>query len=98
MRNWPLLRRGCGPGRTPVTVMWVPPASKAETWLTLRGCPLPRRFRPVPVRRRLCPPSTRGLTLLLGSGSGLVSSSVPWDEFVPGLWEYVQLANEEEEV
>ena len=43
-------------------------------------------------------PSTRGLTLPLGSGSCLVSSSVPWDEFVPGLWEYVQPESEEEEV
>ena len=40
-------------------------------------------------------PSTRGLTLPLGSGSGLVSSSVLWGEFVPGLWEYVQPENEE---
>ena len=31
--------------------MWVPPASKAETRLTLRGCPLPRRFRQ---QLRLC--------------------------------------------
>ena len=35
------------------------------------------------------PLPTRGLTLPLGSGSGLFSSSVPWDGFVPGLWEYV---------
>ena len=41
------------------------------------------------------PPSTRGLTLPLGSGSGLVSSSVPWDEFVQELWECVQPENEE---
>ena len=40
-------------------------------------------------------PSTRGLTLPLGIGSGLVSSSVTWDDFVPGLWEYVQPENEE---
>ena len=40
------------------------------------------------------PLPTRCLTLALGSGSGLVSSSVPWDEFVPGLWEYVLLENE----
>ena len=40
-------------------------------------------------------PSTRGLTLPLGCGSGLVSSSVPWDEFVLGLWEYVQPENED---
>ena len=44
------------------------------------------------------PLPTRGLTLPLGSGSGLVSSSVPWDEFVPGLWEYVLPENEEEGV
>ena len=33
--------------------------------------------------------------LPLGSGSGLVSSSVPWDEFVRGLWECVLPENEE---
>ena len=93
-----------------------PSASKAETILTSRGCPLLRRFR---LQLRLClcrdvfalmscswmrllvlprprrpllavDPALlgrwvafyRGLTLPLGSGSGLVS----WDEFVPGLW------------
>ena len=44
-----------------------------------------------------CPalPPACGPTLPLGCGSGLVSSSVPWDEFVPGLWEYVLPENEE---
>ena len=41
------------------------------------------------------PLPSSGLTLPLGCGSGLVSSSVPWDEFVPGLWEYVLPENEE---
>ena len=31
--------------RTAETVMWVPPASKARTRPTSRGCPLLRRFR-----------------------------------------------------
>ena len=35
------------------------------------------------------------MTLPLGSGSGLVSSSVTWDEFAPGLWACVQPENEE---
>ena len=44
------------------------------------------------LRSGTCPAPlpTCGLTLPdLGCGSGLVLSSVPWDEFVPGLWEYV---------